>query len=255
MAERRMFHTAVVESDAFLDLPAGVQALYFHLGMQADDDGFVNGPRQIARKLGVSPEALGLLTHAGFLLEFDGIVVIKHWRMANSWKSDRLQLPRYPEIAKLLYLKDTKAYTLTREKGLQNLLQIKKKCIKDFGIRTESQKRREENKKEEKKRKENRIEELRREDMGFPEGDPEEVFVYDTAATDRDMNYMKGKLGKGVVLLSAEQIEELLNRMGLDSFDYYVEKLADFILQKHCMVKNHYATILKWWQEDRGIAV
>ncbi len=39
MAERRMFHTAVVESDAFLDLPVGVQALYFHLCMQADDDG------------------------------------------------------------------------------------------------------------------------------------------------------------------------------------------------------------------------
>ena len=49
MAERRMFHSAVVESDAFLDMPAGAQALYFHLGMHADDDGFVNGPRQIAR--------------------------------------------------------------------------------------------------------------------------------------------------------------------------------------------------------------
>ena len=39
MAERRMFHTTVVESDAFLDLPLQAQALYFHLGMHADDDG------------------------------------------------------------------------------------------------------------------------------------------------------------------------------------------------------------------------
>ena len=39
MAERRMFHRLVVESDKFLDLSIGAQALYFHLGMQADDDG------------------------------------------------------------------------------------------------------------------------------------------------------------------------------------------------------------------------
>ncbi len=51
MAERRMFHSSVVESDAFLDLPAGAQALYFHMGMHADDDGFVNCPKQILRKL------------------------------------------------------------------------------------------------------------------------------------------------------------------------------------------------------------
>ena len=39
MADRRMFHRLVVESDRFLDLPVGAQLLYFHLGMQADDDG------------------------------------------------------------------------------------------------------------------------------------------------------------------------------------------------------------------------
>ena len=49
MVERRMFHTAVVESDAFLDLPPGAQALYFHLGMHADDDG-EQGERRRWRK-------------------------------------------------------------------------------------------------------------------------------------------------------------------------------------------------------------
>lgn len=39
---RRMFHSDIVESDAFLDLPFSAQALYLHLGMAADDDGFVN---------------------------------------------------------------------------------------------------------------------------------------------------------------------------------------------------------------------
>ena len=67
------------------------------------------------------------------------------------------------------------------------------------------------------------------------------------------MNFMKGKLGKGVVLLSERQVEALLEKMDIDSFDYYVERLADFILVKQAKVKNHYATILKWWEEDRSV--
>ena len=44
----------------------------------------------------------------------------------------------------------------------------------------------------------------------------------------------------------------LLDRMDLDMFDYYVAKLANFILRSGAAVKNHYATILKWWKEDSG---
>ena len=244
-----MFHSAVVESDAFLDLPVGAQALYFHLGMHADDDGFINGPKQVARKLRRPIRELQLLAEQGFLLDFDGIVVIKHWRMANSWKSDRLQLPRYPEIAKILYINETKDYTSDKPKKGKNLLQIKKNLMKQNGIQTDSQKRREKKKKEEKKREENKTEEVV--PSGFPEEDPDDV----PAATDKEnvLNFMNGKLGKGVVLLSQEQVEDLLERMGLDSFDYYVERMADFILTKQAKVKNHYATILKWWEEDRSV--
>ena len=64
---------------------------------------------------------------------------------------------------------------------------------------------------------------------------------------------MKGALGKGVVLLSENQIEELLDTMGIDSFDYYVDKLSSFILKTGAKVKNHYATIVKWWEEDRSV--
>ncbi len=246
MAERRMFHTGVVGSDEFMDLPAGVQALYFHLGMAADDDGFINGPRQIARKLRRPPRELDMLVEKGFLLDFDGVVVVRHWRMANNLKTDRLQLPRYPEIARKLYINENRIYTKTRIPGTQNLFQQKKKLICDHGIQTESKKKREEKKIKEKKREQKNVE--------------EKILPWDlpagpgaAAATERErsLNYMNGKLGKGVVLLSDAQTEELLERMGLDSFDYYVEKLADFILKKEVKVKNHYATILKWWEEDK----
>lgn len=251
MAERRMFHSAVVESDAFLDMPAGAQALYFHLGMHADDDGFVNGPRQIARKLRRPPRELKLLTECGFLLDFDGIVVIKHWLVANNWKKDRLQLPRYPEIARKLYTKESKVYTTTRPRKGKNLLQTKKKLLNDSGNQMETQKRREESRREEKKIKQKRAEEVVPD--GFPVGIPGEDFTATAADRDNSLKFMEGKLGKGVVLLSQEQMEDLLEKMGLDSFDYYVERMADFLIEKQAKVKNHYATILKWWEEDRSV--
>lgn len=257
MAERRMFHSAVVESDAFLDMPVGAQALYFHLGMHADDDGFINGPRQIARKLRRPPRELQILTDSGFLLNFDGIVVIRHWRMANSWKSDRLQLPRYPELAEKLYIKETKDYTLSKPPKGKNLLQIKRDLIRHFGIQTDSQKKREEKKREEKKKEKKKLEEKNAEEVkkenGFPEGILAVPELAAATDTERALKFLNGELGKGVVLLSEQQIEDLLEKMGLDSFDYYVQRMAEFILVKQAKVKNHYATILKWWEEDRSV--
>lgn len=151
MAERRMFHASVVESDVFLDLPAGAQALYFHLGMQADDDGFLNCVKQIARKLRRPSRELQLLVDTGFLLDFGEVVVIRHWRVANTLQNDRLTLPNYPEIAKMIYLKPNREYTKTRIPGTKNLWQLKKNLICDHGIRLESQKNRKEKNRNEKK--------------------------------------------------------------------------------------------------------
>ena len=61
MAQRRMFTEKILESDAFTDMPLSAQALYVHLNMEADDDGFVNNPKKIARSLGASEDDLKLL--------------------------------------------------------------------------------------------------------------------------------------------------------------------------------------------------
>lgn len=70
------------------------------------------------------------------------------------------------------------------------------------------------------------------------------------AAATRDLRLIGGQLGKGVVALSEDQSADLLEKLGLDMFEYYVKKLADFIIKKNANVKNHYETILKWWRED-----
>ena len=77
----------------------------------------------------------------------------------------------------------------------------------------------------------------------------------DAAATaaDNTVKVLGGELGKNVVFLSDEQFSDLLDRMDFETFNYYVDKLSNFIIKNNAHVKNHYETILKWWREDGAI--
>ena len=76
-----------------------------------------------------------------------------------------------------------------------------------------------------------------------------------TAATaiESNVTVLGGELGKNVVFLSDAQISDLLDMMGVETFDYYVDKLSRFIIQNDARVKNHYDTILKWWKQDAAL--
>ena len=80
-----------------------------------------------------------------------------------------------------------------------------------------------------------------------------EFLAATTADTERYVKAIGGNLGKGVVFLSDEQISDLLDKMGIETFDYYVDKLSCFIIKNDAKVKNHYETILKWWKEDAAL--
>lgn len=84
----------------------------------------------------------------------------------------------------------------------------------------------------------------------IPEETQDAALEAATAAERKKLKKITGPLGQGVVNLSEEQIEMLLEKMDLDMFDYYVARLADFILRSGASVKNHCGTILKWWTED-----
>lgn len=82
MAERRMFARAIIDSDAFLDMPLSTQALYFHLSMNADDEGFVGNPKKIQKMIGARDDDYQILVSKRFILAFpSGIIVIKHWKI------------------------------------------------------------------------------------------------------------------------------------------------------------------------------
>lgn len=98
MANRRMFSLDVVDTDIFLDLPISSQALYFQLGMRADDDGFISSPKKIAAMIGANQDDLKLLIAKGFVIALDdGIVVIRHWKQNNYIQRDRYRKTVYQQ--------------------------------------------------------------------------------------------------------------------------------------------------------------
>lgn len=112
MAERRMFAKTIIDSDAFLDMPLSTQALYFHLSMRADDDGFINNPKKVQRMIGAADDDLKVLITKRFIIPFEsGIVVIKHWKIHNYIQKDRYKETIYKEEKAMLSEKDNKAYT------------------------------------------------------------------------------------------------------------------------------------------------
>lgn len=132
MAEKRMFSKKIVESDAFLDMPLSSQALYFHLCMGADDDGFLNAPKRIMRMLGCTKGDLEILARNKFILCFEsGIVVIKHWRINNNIQKDRYKPTQYIEELSQLTVKENNAYTWINPQVSMLLESMDTDCIQD----------------------------------------------------------------------------------------------------------------------------
>lgn len=147
MGERRMFTRKITESDAFLDMPSSTQMLYFHLAMNADDDGFVNNPKKIQKMCGAADDDFKLLIAKSFVILFDsGIAVIKHWKMHNYIQSDRYKPSDYVEEKSMLGIKKNKAYTLDESK-------MEIRCIPDSVKKEKKRKESQKNEEDIEKRK------------------------------------------------------------------------------------------------------
>lgn len=151
MANRRMFSLSVVDTDNFLDMPTTTQALYFHLGMRADDDGFVSSPKRIATLANCSNDDLKLLASKGYIIPFEsGVVVITHWKQHNYIQSDRYRKTMYKEereqlvLAENVYKLDTENIREVSEAEPQYRLskdivrdRDKKQCASDNALRAD----------------------------------------------------------------------------------------------------------------------
>lgn len=116
MAQKRMFNNSVVGSDDFLEMPDSSQNLYFHLSMQADDDGFVDNWKSIMRMTGKKEDDLKILITKSFVIPFEtGVLVIKHWRLNNYIQKDRYKETIYKEEKSMLSTDKSNVYNLDTE--------------------------------------------------------------------------------------------------------------------------------------------
>lgn len=231
-----MFAKTIIDSDAFIDMPLSTQALYFHLSMRGDDDGFINNPKKIQRMIGASDDDLKMLIAKRFIIPFDsGIVVIKHWKIHNYIRGDRKKETMYPEEMALLEEKINGAYSLKDDMSVKcqsSDSQMTGKCQHRLGKVSLGK---------------DRVVEVSENDNHGNEEFSTEF------STDKQFKKFDGSLGRGVVLLTDQQFDSLLDKLGMDAFNHYVSKLADFIIEKEAKVGNHYATILKWAKEDAKV--
>ncbi|HFU3963477.1 TPA: DnaD domain-containing protein [Streptococcus suis] len=137
MAQRRMFSKEITTSDLFVDMPASTQLLYFHLGMEADDEGFIGNARMLGRAYGASNDDLKLLQAKGFIIVFEsGVTVVKDWNLNNQIRKDRLKPTIYQAEKSLLTLDNTGVYQLDNQmttKPQPNDNQMTTKCPHRLG--------------------------------------------------------------------------------------------------------------------------
>jgi hypothetical protein len=173
-----------------------------------------------------------------YILQFEsGVIAIKHWRMNNSIRKDRYTETSFKEEKDLLEVKPNGAYTINASvaEWLQNGCQVVAKWLPQVRVV------------------EDRQEEYRQVEASDLATNSDSDSSENSSSKERKELQLMGGIGKDVVLLSLEQTDSLLDKLGFDGFNYYIEKLAYFIINNNAKVSNHYATILKWAREDAAI--
>jgi hypothetical protein len=217
MAEKRMFAKKITESDAFLDMPSSTQALYFHLNMSADDDGFVNNPKKIQRMVGASDDDMKILMVKSFVILFEsGIIVIKHWKMHNYIQNDRYKPTDYIEEKSMLQIKKNKAYTL-------DVSNLDTNCIQDVSVdKNRLDKSSEDKNSTDKERKD------------IPDGNP----------SSRVQNHKYGEYQR--VLLTDSELDRLNREFGEAETQAAIKFLDEYIEEKGYKSKSHNLALRRW---------
>ena len=261
MAERRMFSKIVIDSDMFLDMPLSAQALYFHLSMRADDDGFVNNPKRIQVYVGASTDDLKILLAKHFLIPFEsGVVVIKHWKVHNYIQKDRYKETYYQAEKELLEeIPKTKEYT--RKPNLdtsciQTVSNLDTNCIQSVSnldtscIQTVSNL---DTQVRDRDRDSIEIEigedkESARADSDEPGGSTSPS-LFDSDVKKQKKKQTKHRYGEyDNVLLTDEELTKLKEK--IPNWQDFIERLSSYIASTGKRYKSHYVTMLNWYRRD-----
>ena len=241
MAQRRMFSRRITDTDHFLDMPLSAQCLYFHLNMEADDDGFIGNAKTIRRKVGASEDDLKLLIAKQFILPFEtsSVVVVRDWRIHNYIQKDRYNRTLYQEERQTLGLDKNGIY----HKLNTNVSGMYTSCIQngDTGkVRLE------------------RGKSIDRDIYSAPdEPAPHAPLVNEVELIEpkkeepkKKVKQVKHKHGEyNNVLLTDEELEKL--KAEYSDLDDRIERLSSYIASTGKVYKSHYATIRNWARKDK----
>lgn len=243
MAERRMFTSKIVESDDFIEMPFSAQCLYFHLNMNADDDGFLNNAQKIRKSIEASQSDLDLLIEKRFILSFDNVIVIKGWRMNNQIRKDRYKPTQYTDLFQKLKIKKDGSYTenlddttletpsetlgnqmATTWQPLGNQMATQDSIVKDSIVKDSIVQ-------------DSIVQDSLGQDSIFP---PE--------TENEGEKLIFGSLGN--VLLTLEEYTQLQNQFPSNYKDL-IERLSKGIAKYGYKYKSHYIAILDWVENDK----
>ena len=215
MAERRMFTKKVTDDDNFMALSSSAQALYLHLSMSADDDGFCNQVSICMFKAHASVQDLEALLEKRFIYQFEnGVIVIKHWRMANALRKDRHQPTNFQEELAMLQIKDNGSYT-----WLPNGCQMVAERLPQDRIGKDR---------------------IGKDRVG--EDRVEEIITAPIPTTYGDHN---------LVNLSDAEYQGLLNTYGKDTTEDYIQRIDEYMYYNNKQYPSHYKTIIRWIEKDK----
>ena len=214
MAERRMFTKKVTDDDNFMSLSSSAQALYLHLSMSADDDGFCNQVTISMFKAHASVQDLQALLEKRYIYQFEnGVIVIKHWRMANALRKDRYTETVFKDELAQLKLKENGSYTWLPD-GCQVV-----------------------------------AERLPQDRLGKDRLEEDSIKDIDSSPA-KPTKKVRHKYGRYQnVLLDDEQLEKLKSEFPSD-WEARIENLSEYIASTGKSYKNHLATIRSWARKD-----
>lgn len=216
MAERRMFSKSVIWCDMFLEMPLSSQALYMHLNMSADDDGFVGNPKTILRMIGASEDDFKILVTKGFVIVFEsGIIVITHWKRNNYIQKDRYKGTIYKDEKSYLNISNNNLYEKTERICIQN--------VSDLDTQ-------------------DRIGKDRLDKGSIDKGRGEE----ESPPPPNSKTY--GEFHN--VKLSDEEYQRLKEKLKSHT-NTMIEKLSRYIKSTGKTYQDHYVTILNWYEQDK----
>ena len=211
MAERRMFSKTIIDSDLFLDMPLTTQALYFHLSMRADDEGFINNPKRIQRTIGASDDDLRLLIAKQYLIPFDtGVVVVRHWKIHNYIQSDRKKATQCIEEKSQLKVEN-------------NVYEMDTECIHN-AYKPDTQV-----------------------SIGKVSIGKDSIGEDSISASAKPAHHKYGEYQN--VLLTDEEHDKLMSEFP-DDYNQRIERLSGYIASTGKSYKNHLATIRNWAKKD-----